>query len=139
MVTITCNDTVVYGRKIGDTSFEILAPSTNFIKRIFNITENKVVGKFQLHCFPNCRGIAVLTSVEINEKYRGKGYSKLLLQYAEHQANYLGYTCIMATVNNLTPSMHKALLNANYKVMNEFINLRSSNTITIYNKNIRND
>lgn len=139
MVSITCNNTTVHGRQVGETSFEILVPSNNIIKKLFNITEHKIIGKFQLHCFPNCRGIAVLTSVEIVESYRGKGYSKLLLEYAECQAHYMGYTCIMATVNNLTPAMHKTLQNANFKVINEFINLRSNNTITVYNKTRKND
>lgn len=80
-----------------------------------------VVSKWSIVPFPNCKHACVFASVEVNEKFRGKGIGTKLNELRITMARKLGYNKMFCTVLNNNLAQLK-VLNKNNWIKMEHIN-----------------
>jgi hypothetical protein len=103
---------------------------------IKNADDYSIITSFVLEPLRGCNGICISRKVLINEKYRGKGYGSIFCTLREVLAKDMRYSCIMCTTTLGNHPQQKIMAKNNWSMLTEFLNLKTTNRVRIYSKNL---
>jgi len=94
-----------------------------------------IIAQGFLSGYPNCCGVAVLNGIRsnINDSGFGTQIVEKLLAIAVEQK----FTHIQATTNGTSPEMEHILDKFGFKVIDEFVNKKTNNSIKVWSKNLQ--
>lgn len=121
----------VYYTKDGykDCTYDVYIKNSFKERFFFGKKEYEQIGQFIISRYPNCCGISVLNNVIVNWQLQNKGYGNLIVQLALQLCDT---SQLQATTNTHSPKMDHLLLKYGFQVMNNFINHKTGNKISIY-------
>lgn len=93
--------------------------------------------KFALVEMPGCCMYLISTDTYIDGCYQGKGLSYVLQEVKENLARVWGYTKLFCTVTMNNKAELKVLKKSGWEQVDEGINLRTSNKVGMFIKEIR--
>lgn len=95
---------------------------------------DEVIGWCWASQYDGCCGICILYGLKILKEYENKGYGQKLFAYVLRFLQDHNYTVIKLTTNHLTPNMHHIAKKFGFQKSLEFVNKKTDNTVTEYNK-----
>lgn len=100
--------------------------------------DNVATARFRLRKMPYCSAIVILCNLEVYEDHRGKGISKSIFEFVEHEAKRLNYSAIICTDVATNKPMRKCLNRHNWSDIFSTKNPNSGNNIYLTIKDLRN-
>ena len=93
--------------------------------------------EFGLDMLDGCCGVVVSHHVQVYPSFQGKGLGQLLLQIRQEAILQAGYTMMIATSIADNKRENHILQKNGFKPMHQFVNARTNNTVTMWQKNLR--
>jgi len=123
-----------------DFTVTILPTPNNFVTLKY-LKDGTVCGlaEFGLDMLDGCCGVVVSHHVQVWPSFRGKGLGQLLLQIRQQAILAMGYTMMIATSIARNERENHILQKNGFKPMHQFVNNRTQNTVTMWQKNLRED
>jgi GNAT superfamily N-acetyltransferase len=104
--------------------------------RFFDVDTDKEVARFKLTQMEGCNGICILSKMLVFDDYKGKGYGYRLSIFKELLAKEMQYSLLMCTVIKGNIAQEKIMAKNKWELSNQFLNLKTNNNISIYQKKI---
>lgn len=92
------------------------------------------IGHYELTSLPGCNQIVVSHHAFINEEHRGKGNGKAAHYERLRHIDDLNYDYALCTINKANEAQSKILAKARWKMLDEFVNKETGNTVQIWGR-----
>jgi GNAT superfamily N-acetyltransferase len=103
---------------------------------IQNQDDNSLISTFILEPMKGCNGICISRKVVVYDRYRGKGYGTIFCKMRELLARQFNFSMIMCTMVVDNIAQQKILEKNQWEKLNEFLNLKTQNRVSLYCKKI---
>lgn len=94
------------------------------------------IGELKINYYPNCESIAIITGFNINEKYRKKGYGKMMILKTIEELIFADISSIQCTVIETNEPMKKLMIGCGFNIINKFTNKRTKNAVLNFSLNV---
>lgn len=98
--------------------------------------ESVIVGQCLISPLKGCNGVAIVSSLKIEEEYRNKGLATYLIDLVNVICNKISYSYIICTTKEENMAMRSALAKNQYKELFEFNNRKTENDIVFVARNL---
>jgi hypothetical protein len=91
----------------------------------------QAIADFKLIQLPGCCGVLVSYNSYVYFTYRNRGMGKILNEFRQEIATYLGYTVMLCTDKDSNEPQSKILKSQGFKSVHQFTNRRTDNLVNI--------